>query len=121
MRGKADHAQYSVLPHGFFSCLLDAGNSLTFLLVIHYDSGNVMSKEAEMRILFVVMVAGIMLGCAHSAKDIDVSKVEPACAQRCSISYSRCVSEMDMKSSPLMSKCGEAYEACVGTCPAKQP
>ena len=78
-----------------------------------------MSKGAEMRIFFVVMVAGIMLGCAHNAKDPDASKVETACAQKCSISYSRCVSQMNMKSSPLMSKCDEAYDACVGTCPAK--
>ena len=73
-------------------------------------------------VLMATLIVGTMVigGCAHSAKDIDVSKVDPACAQRCSISHSRCVSEMNMMSSPLLSKCGEAYEICVGTCPAKQ-
>jgi len=67
------------------------------------------------------LIVGAMVigGCAHSVKDIDESRVEPACAQRCSISYSKCTSEMNMMSSPLMSKCVDAYDACVGICPAK--
>jgi hypothetical protein len=72
-------------------------------------------------VLIATLIVGAMVigGCAHRAKDIDESKVDPACAQRCSISYSRCTSEMNMKSSPLISKCSDAYDTCVGTCPAK--
>ncbi len=72
-------------------------------------------------VLMATLIMGTMAigGCAHSTKDIDLSKVEPACAQRCSISHSRCASEMNMMSSPMMSKCNEAYDTCVGTCPAK--
>jgi hypothetical protein len=72
-------------------------------------------------VLMATLIVGAVVigGCAHNAKDIDGSKVDPACAQKCSISYSRCTSEMNMKSSPLMSKCGDAYDTCIGTCPAK--
>jgi hypothetical protein len=72
-------------------------------------------------VLMVTLIVGAMVigGCAHSAKDIDESKVDPVCAQRCSISYSKCTSGMNMMSSPLMSKCNEAYDACMGSCPAK--
>lgn len=71
--------------------------------------------------LIAALLVGAMVigGCAHSAKDIDESKVDADCAQRCSISYSKCTSGMNMKSSPLMSKCGDAYDACMGSCPAK--
>jgi len=72
-------------------------------------------------VLMVALIVGAMVigGCAHSAKDIDENKVDSACAQRCSISYSKCTSGMNMKSSPLMSKCGDALDACMGSCPAK--
>lgn len=72
-------------------------------------------------LMATLLIVGTMVigGCAHNAKEVDISKVDPACAQGCSISYSRCVSQMNVKSSPLMSKCGDAYEACVGTCPPK--
>jgi hypothetical protein len=67
----------------------------------------------------LIVGAMVIVGCAHGAKDIDESKIDSACAQRCSILHSRCVSEMNMMSSPMMSKCNEAYDGCMGSCPAK--
>jgi len=71
--------------------------------------------------LMVTLIVGAMVigGCAHSTKEVDESKAGPACTQRCSMSHSRCISEMNVMSSPLMSKCADAYDTCIRSCPAK--
>jgi hypothetical protein len=72
-------------------------------------------------VLMTTLIAGTIIfgGCAQSAKDIVETRVDPACAQRCSILHSRCASEMNMMSSPMMSKCNDAYDSCMGACPSK--
>jgi hypothetical protein len=63
----------------------------------------------------------IVLGCAYSITDIDISKSEPTCVRQCSANYSSCVSQgnqIGFKTETLRA-CRESYAVCVQTCPAK--
>jgi hypothetical protein len=70
--------------------------------------------------LFISALA-LATSCAYSIKDIDVTKVEPTCARRCTETYSACVSggnQAGFKTETLRA-CREAYVACIQTCPPK--
>ena len=72
------------------------------------------------KILFVAALV-TLAGCAYSIKDVDVSKSDPECVRECTAAYSSCVSQgnqVGFKTETLRA-CGEAYEICVGVCPAK--
>ena len=75
-----------------------------------------------MRLLLSVTIAlPLLVGCAYSIKDVDVSKVESTCARQCTATYSSCVSggnQVGFKTETLRA-CKEGYEACIQTCPAK--
>jgi hypothetical protein len=73
-------------------------------------------------LLFAMTIALTLLaGCAYSIRDIDVSKVDPACAKVCKANYSACVPDEDKTVSitEAVTVCKEGYEACIKTCPAK--
>ncbi len=54
-------------------------------------------------------------GCA-SVSDIDFSKADPACAQQCTDTYSRCVSGFTMFPIMQQHQCTDAYKGCVQVC-----
>jgi hypothetical protein len=63
----------------------------------------------------------LLVGCAYSISDIDLSKTEPTCARQCTTTYSQCIQSgpvVGFKTETLRA-CREAYAACVSTCPAK--
>lgn len=68
-----------------------------------------------------LIAIGVIVGCAYSITDIDVSKSEPTCVRQCSTSYSSCVSQgnqIGFKTETLRA-CREAYAVCIQTCPTK--
>ena len=68
-----------------------------------------------------MLLITVMLGCAYSIADIDVSKSEPVCVRQCSTNYSSCVSQgnqIGFKTETLRA-CRESYAVCVQTCPTK--
>jgi len=75
-----------------------------------------------MKILGLLLVTTVLLvGCAYSIADIDVSKSEPSCVRQCSTAYSSCVSggnQVGFKTETLRA-CQESYKVCIQTCPAK--
>lgn len=76
-----------------------------------------MSKQSYISLL----VVSLIVGCAYSITDIDVSKSEPNCVRQCSAHYSSCVSQgnqVGFKTETLRA-CREAYAVCVQTCPTK--
>jgi hypothetical protein len=69
----------------------------------------------------LAMLSTLLIGCAYSIADIDISKKEPTCARQCTASYSSCVSvgnQIGFKTETLRA-CKEGYSACVSTCPDK--
>lgn len=63
----------------------------------------------------------LIVGCAYSITDIDISKSEPICVRQCSANYSSCVSQgnqIGFKTETLRA-CRESYAVCVQTCPTK--
>jgi hypothetical protein len=71
--------------------------------------------------LSFVLPVMLILGCAYSITDIDISKSEPSCVRQCSTNYSSCVShgnQIGFKTETLRA-CRESYAVCVQTCPAK--
>lgn len=63
----------------------------------------------------------LIVGCAYSITDIDISKSEPTCVRQCSTSYSSCVSQgnqIGFKTETLRA-CRESYAVCIQTCPIK--
>ena len=67
------------------------------------------------------LISLILMGCAYSIAEIDVSKYEPSCVRECTKTYSPCVSQgnqIGFKTETLRA-CKEAYAICTNTCPAK--
>lgn len=71
-----------------------------------------------MRVSIVVAMA-FMAGCA-STKDIDLSKVDSACGQTCSTSYSSCLSGFTMFPIQRQHECTSALRLCAQACPARE-
>ncbi len=74
-----------------------------------------------MKKLYCLLLALLIVGCAYSITDIDVSKSEPSCVRQCSTNYSSCVSQgnqIGFKTETLRA-CRESYAVCIQTCPAK--
>ena len=75
-----------------------------------------MSKKLP---IALVISTGLLLGCAYSISDIDISKSEPSCVRQCTTTYSSCVSggnQIGFKTETLRA-CQESYKVCVQTCP----
>ena len=74
------------------------------------------------KVLGLMLVSGsLLVGCAYSIADIDVSKSDPTCVRQCSTVYSSCVSggnQVGFKTETLRA-CQESYKVCIQTCPAK--
>jgi hypothetical protein len=69
---------------------------------------------------YAVIVIGMALvaGCA-STKNIDLSKVEPACGQGCSANYSTCVSKFTFFPLETQHQCTTALGLCAQSCPPR--
>jgi hypothetical protein len=69
----------------------------------------------------VFVLVALLSGCAYGIRDVDVSKVEPACVGQCKADYKSCVPDVDKKVSitEAVTICKEGYEACIKTCPAQ--
>jgi hypothetical protein len=59
-----------------------------------------------------------LAGCA-STKDVDLSKLEPACGQTCSTNYSTCVSRFTFFPLETQHQCTDALKLCAQACPAR--
>lgn len=67
----------------------------------------------------LLVITGLLGGCAYSISEIDVSKSEPSCVRQCTTTYSSCVSggnQIGFKTETLRA-CQESYKVCVQTCP----
>jgi len=58
-------------------------------------------------------------GCA-STKDIDLSKVEPACGQTCRTNYNECLSRFTLFPIQMQHECTTALRLCAQSCPARE-
>jgi hypothetical protein len=75
---------------------------------------------------FACLVFLLLTGCfsGRTAKDIDMSRVEPACARECLAHHTACVGQgsRTMGTYPYarhLDACTDGLESCRGTCPAK--
>lgn len=59
-----------------------------------------------------------LAGCA-STTNIDLSKVEPACGQKCSANYSGCGQGFQMFPIMVQHQCVDALRICAQSCPAR--
>lgn len=65
----------------------------------------------------VILLAFLLAGCV-GISDVDVKKVEPACARQCTNTYSACVSAPSVGTpTGLYYQCKEALKLCLQTCP----
>lgn len=60
----------------------------------------------------------LLAGCA-STKDIDLSKVDPACGQTCSANYSECLSRFTFFPIHSQHVCTDSLRLCAQACPAR--
>lgn len=80
-----------------------------------------------MRVLLIVafLVAGcVPVPAARTAKDVDLSGVEPGCAERCTARYSDCIGQSSrafgtINQARLVDACTDGLEACAKTCPKR--
>ncbi|MFM0718036.1 SHOCT domain-containing protein [Paraburkholderia strydomiana] len=73
-----------------------------------------------MKRITIAAVAMVLAGCV-SAPDLDLSKVDPACSQRCSSEYSTCTTGFKLFPLVAQAHCNESLKVCAATCPASQP
>ena len=72
-------------------------------------------------LLSFLLFVSLLVGCAYSIHDIDVSKIDQVCTRECTKSYSQCVSggpSVGAKTETLRA-CRESFQVCTQTCPAK--
>jgi hypothetical protein len=67
----------------------------------------------------ITIAALLLAGCA-STKDIDFSKVEPACGQTCSTNYNECLSRFTFFPIMMQHECTDALRLCAQACPARE-
>lgn len=68
---------------------------------------------------FILTAAVFLTGCASTA-DIDTSKVESQCAQRCSATYSECLGKFTFFPIQMQHQCTDAMRLCVKGCPERK-
>lgn len=74
----------------------------------------------EMKRLTIAAAIMALTGCV-SAPDLDLSKVDSACSQRCSSEYSTCTTGFKLFPLVAQAHCNESLKVCASTCPASQP
>lgn len=67
-------------------------------------------------LLGVLVILG---GCANTATDIDFSKADPDCAQKCHANYSTCLSAFMFFPIVQQNQCVDGLKACAASCPIK--
>lgn len=73
-----------------------------------------------MKSSIVILGTVFVVGCA-STKDIDLSKVDSACGQKCSANYSDCLSRFTAFPIERQHECTSALRLCAQSCPPRQP
>ena len=72
------------------------------------------------RLTSLLLVAVVVAGCA-STKDVDLSKVEPQCGQKCAASYQECTNRPGFILFPIEvhNQCVGSLKLCASACPAR--
>ncbi|SPB16100.1 hypothetical protein NOV72_03299 [Caballeronia novacaledonica] len=73
-----------------------------------------------MKRITIAAAITVLTGCV-SAPDLDLSKVDSACSQRCSSEYSSCTTGFKLFPLVAQAHCNESLKVCAATCPASQP
>lgn len=73
-----------------------------------------------MKRLTIAVLLTALTGCV-SAPDLDLSKLDSTCAQRCSSEYSTCTTGFKLFPIAEQIHCNESLKVCAGSCPAAQP
>ncbi|WP_087630735.1 SHOCT domain-containing protein [Caballeronia telluris] len=73
-----------------------------------------------MKIVAIAAAITVLSGCV-SAPDLDLSKVDSACSQRCSSQYSTCTAGFKLFPLVAQAHCNESLKVCASTCPTAQP
>ena len=75
--------------------------------------------------MVMLMAITLLAGCAsRTAKDVDMTGVDPSCARDCLAHHSDCVGQSSrafgaMNQASLVTACTDGLEACRNTCPSK--
>ncbi len=70
-------------------------------------------------LLVALSVVTLLAGCANTATDIDFSKADPDCAQKCHANYSTCLSAFMFFPIVQQNQCVDGLKACAASCPIK--
>lgn len=60
----------------------------------------------------------ILAGCANTP-NVDLSKVETTCGQKCAASYSECSGKFSLTPIYTQSACSSALQVCAQSCPPR--
>lgn len=69
----------------------------------------------KIKILVCLFATLIVTGCANP-NDIDLSKLEKSCAQKCSANFSVCLSAFTLFPIQQNSQCNSGLKSCTQTC-----
>ena len=86
-------------------------------ILIYKKRANLMIPSLKR--LLTAAAALVIVGCASTA-DIDTSKAESTCAERCSTSYSECLGKFTFFPIMMQHQCTDAMRLCVKACPARK-
>ena len=73
-----------------------------------------------MKLLAILLSSiAVLVGCANTATDIDFSKADTECSQKCHANYSNCLSAFMFFPIVQQNQCVDGLKACAMSCPAK--
>jgi hypothetical protein len=77
-------------------------------------------KDGMTRSASIVAIVFALAGCA-STKDVDLSKLEPQCGQKCAASYQECTNRPGFILFPIEvhNQCVGSLKLCASACPAR--
>jgi len=73
-----------------------------------------------MKIIAIVATIIFLSSCA-STSDIDLSKFESGCGQKCSKNYSECLGGFSFFPIQRQHECTDAFRLCTQSCPPRNP
>jgi hypothetical protein len=92
-----------------------ATRKLVLKIIKAQQSTILLRKGQQMkRILAAVMAVGLT-GCV-TAPDLDMSKADSVCSQRCSSEYSACTTGFKLFPLVAQAHCNESLKVCVSSC-----
>ena len=67
----------------------------------------------------IIIISSLLLSACASTSDIDLSRIESICGQKCSKNYSECLGGFSFFPIQRQNECTSAFRICANSCPLR--